>query len=161
MKVKKIFLSLKGFTLVEFLVSLIVMAIFASFYAVNLSSQDQTARQEAERIAAYLTDLTRKADRRHISFQIKKEGNNIVGYWDGTKSKFDIYSGSDGQVLNKDFKMEANQDLFTYNSEENKFTQKGHLRITRPLDGSSYDIKISDGRIRTSDSNEDDLEYDD
>ena len=158
MKVKKIFLSQKGFTLVEFLVSLIVIAIFASFYAVNLSSQEQTAKQEAEKIAAYLTDLTRKADRRHISFRIVKNSSGIIGYWDGTKSSFDIYSTSDGHLLNKDFTMTASQNEFNYNAEENKFTQRGHFTITRPLDGSSYYIIISNGRIRTSDNDADDVD---
>ncbi|MBR1486616.1 MAG: type II secretion system protein, partial [Synergistaceae bacterium] len=70
MKTKIFFSRRKAFSLVELFVAMVIIAIFTSFVTSNVTSQSQTAKQETEKLAAYITDLMRKADRRHLSFTI-------------------------------------------------------------------------------------------
>ena len=150
----KIFLQRqKGFSLVELFIAMIIIAIFSSFITANITSQSQTAKQEAEKLAAYLTDLARKSDRRHMNLTIKFENSNVTAYF-GTNSSnaatsYDIPSG---------FSISQNfpNNKLAYDSNENEFNNYGTITITKALNKTYHYIVIGNvgkgGRIRTTET---------
>ena len=91
MKTKIFFSRRKAFSLVELFVAMVIIAIFTSFVTSNVTSQSQTAKQETEKLAAYITDLIRKADRRHLSFtinitRIDQNSDEVYVYFNNDKS---------------------------------------------------------------------------
>ena len=87
MKAEKIFSRRKGFSLIELFVAMIIIALFTSFITTNITSQSQTAKAEAEKLAAYITGLARKADRRHINFTIMFNSDNAYNYFGSDTEK--------------------------------------------------------------------------
>ena len=61
----------KGFTLVEVLMSVTIMAAMAGVMMLSHHSADQTPKREAEKVAAYITRLAQKSDRIKVSFDIE------------------------------------------------------------------------------------------
>ena len=141
MKAEKIFPRRKGFSLIELFVAMIIIAVFTSFISVNITSQSQTAKSEAERVAAYITGLMRKSDRRHIPFTIKINSGDIKTTWK---------EASDDFALNPGFSMEAKPKEFAYDSNENEFTPNDKITLTKTLDSSVYYVHIRNGRVRAS-----------
>ena len=165
MKVKN-FSSRKGFSLVEIsLVMAIIMAL-AGLYALNIDAQKQTAQQEAEKLARYLHDLERKADRTHRGFFIKIEKDSIKSYWndesefnlnDGKKIywKSELQAGEERPIIEKGFTVDDEGTLateVTYNPNDNKFNKKGRFKVIRDSDLSKYYVIINGWRIRLSEN---------
>ena len=172
----------RGFTIIELFISMVIIAIFTSFITSNISSQSQTAKSEAEKLAAYITDLTRKADRRHMSFVIKFHSGYTYYYWvhgkdndkytrgylyhnnpeEIDKTKYTLLT--DTPILTPGFSLsgkfgldkgvyEADIDELSYNSNKNEFDYNGTLTLTRTLDSTRYNIVIDqEGRIRTEET---------
>ena len=88
--------GLAGFTITELLVSMTILAIIASTITLSVSAFHPTARQEAGKIAFFLSRAMRKADRWHSSFTLtiatnksSKTKNQILQIqWDGQSSDF-------------------------------------------------------------------------
>ena len=149
MKAEKIFSRRKGFSLIELFVAMIIIALFTSFITTNITSQSQTAKAEAEKLAAYITGLARKADRRHLGFTITFNSNSTTTSWDRAPSP-DIFALAPGFSLEK-------AKNFTYNSNKNEFEDYDTITLKRDLDGKKCYIVIGDvgggGRIRVSEDN--------
>ena len=168
----------RGFSLVEFFISVVIIMILASAAAFNINSHRQTAKQEAEKLFRYLHDLTRRADRNHRDFTIETVGDTAIQwYWsDDTKHKTPIYKktpgANDRPIISAGFTLAETfaDNEIVYNVTENSFKRgdppdkdaNGHFIITRN-DGSSppHYIMIRGGRARLSDSAEDDPDDDD
>ena len=162
----------RGFSLVEFFISVVIIMILASAAAFNINSHRQTAKQEAEKLFRYLHDLTRRADRNHRDFTIETVGDTAIQwYWsDDTKNKPLIYKktpgANDRPIISAGFTLAEtfSGDTLEYNTTSNAFNDGGYFIITRN-DGSSpphYIIVEGDtGRLRLSDSPEDDPDDDD
>lgn len=148
MKAKKIFFAhRKAFSLVEIFIAMIIIAIFTSFMAPNVMSQRQTAKQEAEKLAAFLTNLTRKADRQHKSLIINFESDKVS-------------CNADEFILTQGFTISQNftDGKLDYDPNENKFKSKGTITLTGTRDNRNYYIHISQWRIRVSESPEPDID---
>ena len=87
----------KGFTLIEVLMSVMIMSIMAGVMAISFHSADQNPKREAEKVAAYITRLTQKSDRIKMSFDVKISNNALIVSWgntdDNQEPSFDISAG--------------------------------------------------------------------
>ena len=138
----------KAFSLVELFIAMVIIAIFASFIMANITSQNQTVKQEAERLVAYITDLMRKADRRHTNLTIKFESGKVS--CNSVSSDFTLPSGFSVSEVSQNF---SNKQL-KYDSNKNEFDQNGKIKITRALGQTNYYIHFRYGRVRASESAE-------
>lgn len=64
-----------GFTMIELIVGITVMLVTISVASMSINSSGQKPKREAERIAGYLTRLTQKSDRIHVSFDVSLDAN--------------------------------------------------------------------------------------
>ena len=161
MKIKK-FLSRPGISFIEVLVSLSIIAILTLLFTMNITSQQQTAKKEAERIAEYLHDLMRQSDRIHRSFNIKFYGEDIVWFWEDEPDDENYWKPiywtrniklKQDPILSKGFTLIGNSSLKTklsYDSKKHEFDKEGHFTVTRDSDNTSYYVYIFNGRIRLS-----------
>jgi len=157
----------------------IIIAIFTSFITSNISSQSQTVKSEAEKLAMFITDLTRKADRRHMNFTIVLHFNsapfNAYCYFGkNTKNRTYIYhenpdkieEGYDKKIIvAPGFTLSLNfTNDIVYDADKNEFSYadgkiaNGKFILTRTLDDSKYYIHLRNGRIRASESESDEEE---
>ena len=164
-QVKIKFLNRRGFTLIELFIVMVIMIIFASFITMNMDSQKQTAQQEAEKLAQYLHDVMRKADRRHMKFVIEKATDEITWKWLSGNTTYDteeklIYkknpSDSDKPIISANFTLDLSPAPITYNAYENEFEQKSTFTITRNGDSAEYYLHVKEGRLRLSQSGDPD-----
>lgn len=171
MNAEKIFSRRKGFSLLELFLAVIIIAIFTSFITANITSQDQTVKAEAEKLAAYITGLTLKADRRHIGFTIRLNDTNDskTVYW-GEKTTPSEYiykknpTSKDKVILAPGFSIaytvkenmgssghgEATYYELTYDANTNEFTPNNTFTLTKDSDNSVHYVHIRSGRIRAS-----------
>ncbi|MBQ9419852.1 MAG: prepilin-type N-terminal cleavage/methylation domain-containing protein [Synergistaceae bacterium] len=150
----------RGFSLVELFIAIVVMMILASAVTLNINSQRQTAKQEAEKLAAYLHDLMRQADKRHQNFTIDFVGDSTISWhWVSnttpTITKL-IYKKNPGKgdnpIVNPGFTVEktySNVSTATYDYTDNTMPM-GTFTIKRDSDGEKYYVIIDSlGRVRT------------
>ena len=71
----------KGFTLVEVLMSVMIMSIMAGVMTLSYHAADPTPKREAEKLAAYITRLAQKSDRIKVGFNMKVSGNVLNVSW--------------------------------------------------------------------------------
>ena len=144
-----------GFSLTELLIVIAIIMILASMIAINMDSYKQTAKQEAEKLAGYIHDLMRKADRSHRGFEITFDDSKIQWAWtDDTNNKKTIYkknpNDTDKPLISPGFEVEGNfSDKVTYKT-DSRFCKEGHFTVTRKEDASKYYVYIFNGRIRIS-----------
>lgn len=83
---------MRGFTLVELLVGVIVMLVMLSVARIGLTSGTQTAGREAEKIAAYLAGLAKKSDRTNapLTVSFETEGKIVASFNGKTEQAFII-----------------------------------------------------------------------
>ena len=171
-KIKINFSRKRGFTLVELFTVIIIMIIFASFITMNMDAQRQTAKKETERFDVYLHDLMRKADRRHMNFEITNVSARIKFYWRNEDQRDEnagtlIYdpspSDSDKPVIQSPFTLAFNLDKVSYDAYTNEFKDKGHFTLTRSdyKQGNAtpetiYYLHFNEGRTRLSDNDKED-----
>ena len=67
----------RAFTLTEVVIAVLVLGIMAAAMTLRPDSAKQTAKREAERIAAVISRLIEKADRNHSAFWFIPEGNTL------------------------------------------------------------------------------------
>ena len=72
----------RGFTLVELIIAMMIMAILAGSMTLSSSTGRQTAKREAERLAAKLGSITIKANREHRTFTLKFNTNDNAKSFD-------------------------------------------------------------------------------
>ena len=156
---KKIFSHRKAFSLVELFIAMVVIAIFTSFVTSNITTQSQTVKQETEKLAAFITDLMRKADRRHMDFTIKFSNlKNVNVVWGSNKSN-DIYISKENPsktvILTPGFYISEktfNGSEVTYDSNSNEFSNNGTFTIKHVNTDDEYYLVIYKGRVRASET---------
>lgn len=67
----------RAFTLTEIAISILILGVMAAGIALNANTSKQTAKNEAERIAAVINRLIEYADRTHSGFWFTPENNNL------------------------------------------------------------------------------------
>lgn len=133
----------RGFTIVEFLVSMAVMALIGGVSVMRIGTAMQKPKHEAEKIAAYFVRLTEKADRTRVKFTANISDNNISVSWNGEDSQGESLS------LNPDFTYTPHFDADNINDTSVKaWTYKGgsdvKIMATDSLSGS---YSTANGRI--------------
>ncbi|MBR1439112.1 MAG: type II secretion system protein [Synergistaceae bacterium] len=147
----------KGFSLVEILMVILVMGVMAAIITISPNVAKQSAKSEAERIAAYIYRKMQTADRIHKGFELdlRTKNNDIRTIWDNEEAT---------NVL-PDFQISAgcsysnNYDgrKCTYNV-TNKWFPNGGTITVNGADGKKHYVIIADGksdhegRIRLSDT---------
>ena len=157
----------RGFSLIELSICVVIIFILASTIAVNINSFEQTAKQEAEKLEAYIHDLMRKADRSHRGFAIIFKPEGIVWRWtdlrDENKNWNPIYWTDKNdekykkQIINNKFKVDCNyiQNELTYDSNKHAFSLPGRsFTVKRKSDNDKYSLVVhsKSGRIRLSEN---------
>ena len=157
----------RGFSLIELSICVVIIFILASTIAVNINSYEQTAKQEAEKLEAYIHDLMRKADRSHRGFTIIFKSEGIVWRWtdlrDDSKNWNPIYWTATNdekykeQIINNKFQVDCNyiQNELTYDSHKHVFSAPGRsFTVKRKSDNDKYSLVVhsKSGRIRLSEN---------
>lgn len=145
-KVKKS--TKRGFSLIEVFTAVLIILIFASFITLKMDSNRQTAKKEAEKLADYIHELMREADRSHVSFSIVyKEGLIQISKSDKDgKNTFTDLPVASGFTVSFNNSSEPIQ----YNISNNAFDTPRTFTVTSEKDNTPYYIVIRNGRIRTS-----------
>lgn len=154
----------RGFTIVELSVGIVVMMITYAAISLSASGAKQTAKHEAERLAAYIFRTIQKADRIHQGFNMDMKSEVKA---DGTKEYYVMIRWPNvglNENEDKDFKASAGctyKDNFqgkdneiTYNATDKKFTNGGAdtggtITVTDSQGEKYYVIiAVTEGRIR-------------
>ena len=144
----------KALSIIELLVAITIMAVIASSLALAPQTGKQTAKREAERIAAYLIGLTHEFGRNRQNFELDLANSNLPrgrafsvssGGFHGM-SRRDFYL-RDGCTFEPDFGL--NHTIITYHADKNTFDDNGHITIT-DFKGDMHKVVIyTQGRVKT------------
>lgn len=140
----------KGFTLVELIISLLVMSITYAAMSMSSAAAKQTAEHEAERLAAYIYRLMDKADMLHNNFYIVTAPGYILVNWDSGPEDTS-FKATAGCSYSSNFW----GGKLRYNSRKRRFKNGGTITVKDSQDGVYYVIiaGITEGRIRISPTN--------
>lgn len=138
----------KGFTLVELIISLLVMSITYAAMSMSSAAAKQTAEHEAERLAAYIYRLMDKADMLHNNFYIVTAPGYILVNWGDADSVDTSFKATAGCRYESNFW----GGKLKYNSRKRRFNNGGKITIKDSQGGVYYVIiaGITEGRIRIS-----------
>ena len=145
-----------GFTMLELVISIAILAIMAAALTLNLASIKFTAKHEAERLAAKISSLMLKADKTRTHFQINLYENKIRFKWNNNYSdikndkNFFIEDFEAGKGCS--FSWNAPSDVLYYSYITNKFSQGA--TITVKCEEKNYYVIIATigSRVRVSDT---------
>ena len=141
-----------GFTMLELVIAIAILGIMATALTLNSSSFQQTAKQtakhEAERLAAKIQSLMLKADRTHTHFQIKIYDNKMSIQWNKNSSteKDKDFEANPGCSLS--WNVSANILYYSYIT--NKFTQGATITVNGKGDPYYVIIATIGSRVRVS-----------
>lgn len=135
----------KAFTLTELAIGILIAAIAGAAISLSSLSAKQTAKHEAERVAAYIYRMVQKADRIHRGFWMNTNPGYIYINWNSGPED-DSFKASPGCSYEGFFK-EGN---LTYNISDKRFPGGGHITITDSAGEKYYVIfaAVEEGRIR-------------
>ncbi len=142
--------SRKGFTLIEIVVGILVMMLLLTVARLSITIEGQSAKREAERVAAYLYRLMQMADRRRQNFDISTFRDHISIKWEGTASIDTSFKASPGCEYPKSIAGKLTE--ITYNAMNRQFNNGGTITING-ADGKTSEVTLgtTEGRIRISD----------
>ena len=120
--------SRKGFTLVELVVGVTVMIVVTLVATISLDSAKQKPKNEAEKIAAYLSGLAQKADRIRMKLVIELADSKIKATWLNDKGESKDYEPD--FVLNNDCSYYTHFNPDNHNKTDVK--ELTYSRITYP-----------------------------
>ncbi len=141
----------KAFTVVEIAICILVLSIMATVMSLKPDAVKQTAKREADRVAAYVYSLMEEASLRHVPLNIQ------VGTTPEGISRFVVTWNNNGLTPDVSFKAspgckyEANVKEFNYNLVNKRF-DAGTITV-HGADGKNYYVifaGINEGRVRTS-----------
>ena len=144
----------KGFSLVEILMVILVMGVMAAIITISPNVAKQSAKSEAERIAAYIYRKMQTADRIHKGFKLdlRTKNNDIRTIW----------NNEDATNVLSDFQLSAGC-YYSHNYDDrecaynvtNKLFPRGGTITVNGADGETYYVILAsgnEGRIRVSDT---------
>lgn len=148
----------KAFTLTELAIGILIAAIAGAAISLSSLSAKQTAKHEAERVAAYIYRTIQKADRIHKGFNIytgQDFGTSeyfIAIRWPNADNKSDkSFQASPGCKFVDNFDtIVGSRNENTYLPEEKRFKWGGHITVTDSAGENYYVIfaAVEEGRIR-------------
>ena len=136
----------RGFTLIEIVTAMLVMAVIAGAAMMSITSAKQTAKREKQRMMAYIYRLMQKADRTHKNFYIQVASDHLTVNWNGDVD--DSFKASDGCSFSYG---NAERTTYTYTSNLKGFNG-GTINITG-ADNKTEELTLavagaSEGRIK-------------
>ena len=134
----------RGFTLIEIVTAMLVMAVITGAAMMSITSAKQTAKREKQRMMAYIYRLMQKADRTHKNFNIQVVSDHLIVNWNGDVD--DSFKASGGCTFK-----DKNDKINTYYSNLKGF-DGGTITITG-ADNETEELKLavagaSEGRIK-------------
>lgn len=147
----------KAFTLTELAIGILIAAIAGAAISLSSLSAKQTAKHEAERVAAYIYRTVQKADRIHRGFNIytgKDLGTSeyfIAIKWPNADNRPDeLFKPSPGCKFVDNFDtIVGSGNENTYLPEQKRFKWGGHITVTDSAGEKYYVIlATTEGRIR-------------
>ncbi len=146
----------RAVTLTELTVGIAILSLLAGAFTLSPNLWRHTAKHEAERLAAKITAMTRKADATRTNFILTIDRNIMNVEW-GTKAgrRDETFRAHTGFV----YYWNAPNNKLTYSHTKNTFT--GGTTISVQGKGESYYviIAVNGGRIRVSDTHPQDLAH--
>ena len=147
----------EAFTLIELLVGMVLMILIAGQASLSLSITSQTAKHEAERVAAYIYRMMEEADTMHLNFDLDTLKDSSTGEyyisikWPGSWRNEDTsFRASEGCTYTDNFPGTNGTD--TYSARKKRFYFGGTITIKDAKGEYHYVIiATTEGRIRTSD----------
>ena len=139
-------LKRKALSLIECLVSIVIILILAGSFALSPNAFKKTAKTEAEKFYAAIHRAMLRADRTHESFSLEKiYDKGLLIRWE--KQANEEITVSPGFILEWNFSSNP-----AYSTENNSFNLGGTITIRRKEDNSEHYVIIYSpgGRIRTS-----------
>ena len=138
----------KAFAVVEIAICVLVLSIMATVMSLKPDAVKQTAKREAERIAAYIYSLMEEASLRHVPLNIQVGKSRFIVTWNEDWRTQDFsFEASPG------CKYEANvvESTFVYNWLNERFNA-GTITVHGADKKRHYVILagINEGRVRTS-----------
>lgn len=140
----------RAFTIIEIMMGILIMTIVYAVSLISIDSAKQTAKREAERVAAYLYRQIEKAERIHKNFYIEVYTDFIRVNWYDINTIDDSFKAHTGCKYSAKFKNEEGR----YNASKKLFNDGGTIKVTG-ADGKIYYVilaGINEGRIRISDT---------
>ena len=134
----------RGFTLAELVVGVVVMIVTLGVTTMSLRSTDQTAKREAERLAAYIYRQMDKAVRIHKGFTMTVGTDSVLIQW-GNLDDDNSFKASDGCSYNL-------QGSRKYNASKQSFPQGATINVYDAR-GGQCDVILAtqtEGRITIS-----------
>lgn len=154
-----------AFTVIELFIGIAVMGMISSVALMSVNMAKQTAKREAERVAAYIYRVIQSADRRgqdftlDMDFQDKKGGGReyyiTITWRKNEKNPDSSFKASAGYKYSDNFKGNEYDEL-VYIAKNRQFKTGGRIKI-QDADGNTCYVIIgsTEGRIRISDTSPD------
>ena len=137
-----------AFTLIELIVGVLVMVAAISTGLISLRGVRQTAKREAERVAAYIHRIMGKAERINKNFFIEVYTDFIRLNWHDIHTVDNSFKASDGCTYSHNFP----ENKARYNANARVFSSGGTITV-KGADGETWYVIIAiinEGRVRIS-----------
>ena len=137
-----------GFTLVEVMITVSIMAIMASVLTFSTDFTKQTAKREAQRLFVFLYRSMNKADSRRINFTFIASPAHVLLNWGN--GKYEKLIASKGCAYSNNFP----GGECTYNARNRRCNTGGTITVL-DSEGKKYYVVlagITEGRIRLSET---------
>ena len=140
----------RGFTLIEIMTAMLVMAVITGVATMSITSAKQTAKREAERMQAYIYRQMQKADRIHKNFTLQVDGEYLTVNWGDSANTDTSFKASDGCRF-----IDENDGDKVYDIDRKGFSG-GTIRIEAAGKGNEIEkyyvilavAKLNEGRVR-------------
>ena len=144
----------QGMLLVEVMIAMLIIAVTAGAFSLSSDIWTVTAKREAERLAAKLNSAMNKADREHISFNLKIQNNEMRIIWQNpfktekANTEYLLPSAGCKYTWKSDSSNTATDKVVTYSYVTNKYIQGDTITINGR--GPEYHVVIAsiEGRVR-------------
>lgn len=140
----------RAVTLTELTVGIAILSLLAGAFTLSPNLWSQTAKREAERLAAKITALTRTADRTKIDFTLNIDrGRPYMRITYQPKGRRE-YSENFYASAGCSYEWNAPNDKLTYSHTKNTFTGGTTINVYGKNGPHYVIIAVRGGRIRTS-----------
>ena len=151
----------KGFTLIEIIISLMIMATMSGVFMLSIKDLDkQTAHKEADRLYHWLSSKVVRADTNAADFKLELDSGSAVITWnpsnaqlwtaEGKRTYQETLAPSTGCAFN--WENAPSGDAMTYNPRTNQFSAGGTIEITGEGEPRFLVIATTGSRMRLSDT---------
>ena len=140
-----------AFTLIEIVISLMIMAMMSGIFMLNISTvEKQTANKEAERLAHWISGKIVQANNTGNNLYLVVNQNDAKIYWNQFVRIGDTYTASKGCTFSWNINNRTNS--IQYATAEGRFYQGATITVTGEGDPYYVIIATLGSRVRVSSS---------